>query len=162
MIPEQLSSDFLEIRAYALILRIVCQAKGDSTMSADTTRKFHARKRSIARLARASLPLAAIVLVASAVAFKTRAEELLPMHAESLQLGDINGVAYYTVQGPGYHLIATLAGEGGTPVRYESTLLPGQKVVVSIPGVVDAKNRTVEFLRDGDHLLVESEPVQAE
>jgi hypothetical protein len=40
-------------------------------------------------------------------------------------------VAYYTVQGPSYHVVATLAAEGGTPVRFEGSLLPGQKYSLS-------------------------------
>jgi hypothetical protein len=41
-------------------------------------------------------------------------------------------------------------------VRFESTLMPGQKVVVSTPGKPVTKTQTVEFLRRGDHILVEA------
>lgn len=74
--------------------------------------------------------LAATFLVAVAVSWPARAEELRQIQAKSLQLGDVNGVAYYTVQDQGYRLVVTLAGQGSTPVRFESTLLPGQKVAV--------------------------------
>lgn len=84
------------------------------------------------------------------------------MKRTSLHLGEMNGVAYYTVEGHGYDVVATLASQGGTPVRFESTLLPGQKIVVSIPGSAGAKAQMVEFAREGDRLLVETSPVQAE
>jgi hypothetical protein len=48
------------------------------------------------------------------------------------------------------------------PVRFESTLFPGQKIVVSIPGRAEAKAQTTEFLRQGDRFLVETRPVQTE
>src|SRR5262249_5847427 len=66
-------------------------------------------------------------------------EELAPFEALSLQFGDMNGVAYYTVQGPSYRVVATLATEAGIPVRFEGSLLPGQKLVVSIPDSARAK-----------------------
>ncbi len=134
-------------------------------MSVDVTRKPQARKGSMTKLAtRDPATLAAVVLVATAVAFTARAEELRPIQARSLQLGEMDGVAYYTVQDRGYRVVATLASQGGTPVRFESTLLPGQKVVVSIPGSAGAKTQTqtVEFLRQGDRLLVERKPVLTE
>src|SRR3982074_2882185 len=59
-------------------------------------------------------------------------------------------------RGGGYRVVATLAGQGGTPIRFESTLLPEQKVVVSIPGWAGAKDWTIEFLRRDDRLVVET------
>jgi hypothetical protein len=86
-------------------------------------------------------------MIIQSVAFTACAEELRPIQAKSLQLGEMDGVAYYTVHDHGYRVV--LASQGGTPVRFESTLLPGQKVVVSIPGSAGAKTQTqtVEFLR---------------
>jgi hypothetical protein len=77
---------------------------------------------------------------------------------KSIQLGDVSGVAYYTVQGQGYRLVVTLAGQGGSPVRFESTLLPGQNVSVSIPGSAKADARTIEFSRQEHCLLVKTTP----
>jgi hypothetical protein len=102
--------------------------------------------------------LTAILLVAVAVSWAARAEELGQIQAKSLQLGNVSGVAYYTVQGQGYRLVVTLAGQGNTPVRFESTLLPGQKVAVSMPGSAKADGRTIEFSRQGDRLLVATNP----
>ena len=100
----------------------------------------------------------AILLVAGAVPWTARAEDLREIQAKSLQLGDVSGVAYYTVQGQGYRLVVTLAGQDSTPVRFESTLLPGQKVTMSMPGSARANARTIEFSRQGDHLLVTTNP----
>src|SRR5262245_40421116 len=46
--------------------------------------------------------LAAVVLIATVASssWAARAKELAPLEALSLQFGDMNGVAYYTVQGP--------------------------------------------------------------
>ena len=80
------------------------------------------------------------------------------MQGMSLQLGELQGIAYYTVEDAGYSVVATLAGQDGTPVRFESILLPGQKVVVSIPGHRGSQGQTVEFARQGHRLLMETTP----
>ena len=105
---------------------------------------------------------AAVILLAAvssaALAEEFRSIELHPIEAKSLRLGDVSGVAYYTVQGQGYRVVVTVAGQGSTPVRFESTLLPGQKIAMSMPGSAGADERTVEFSRQGDHLLVATNP----
>jgi len=112
--------------------------------------------------------LAAVVLIATvascswAVSWAARAKELAPLEALSLQFGDMNGVAYYTVQGPSYRVVATLATEAGIPVRFEGSLLPGQKLVVSIPDSARAKAQTIELFRQGNRLLVEANPMEGE
>ena len=84
--------------------------------------------------------------------------ELRPIEAKSLRFGDMSGVAYYTVRGPGYRVVVTLAEQGSAPVRFESTLLPGQEVAMSMPGAAGADARTVEFSRRGNHLLMSANP----
>ena len=59
-------------------------------------------------------------------------------------------------------MVATLASEGGTPVRFEGSLLPGQKLVVSIPDGARAKAQTIALLRQGNRLLVEANPMEGE
>jgi hypothetical protein len=100
--------------------------------------------------------VAAVSLTASGG--EPSAVELRPIEAKSLRLGDMSGVAYYTVQGLGYRVVVTLARQGSAPVRFESTLLPGQEVAMSMPGGAGADARTVEFSRQGDHLLVAANP----
>ena len=113
--------------------------------------------------------LAAVVLVATvaascawATSWAARAQELAPLEALSLRFGEMNGVAYYTVQGPSYRVAATLATEGGTPVRFEGSLLPGQKLAVSIPDSASAEAQTIELVRQGNRLLVEANPMEGE
>jgi hypothetical protein len=115
------------------------------------------KKRKVAAMTR-RVTFTTILLVAGAVSWAARAEDLGEIHAKSLQLGDVSGVAYYTVQGQGYRLVVTLAGQDSTPVRFESTLLPGQKVTMSTPGSGRANAQTIEFSRQGDHLLVTTNP----
>jgi hypothetical protein len=79
------------------------------------------------------------------------AEGLHPMAGKSIDLGEISGIAYYTVERDGFHVIATLAqGEAGTPIRVVSVLAPGQRVVLSTPQQADA----IEISRKGDSVLV--------
>lgn len=122
-------------------------------MPIDATRTPQARKRPVTKLA----PLAAIVLAATA-SLPARAAELRPMQGMSLKLGELHGIAYYTVEEAGYSVVATLAGQDGTPLRFESTLLPGQRVVVSIPGHRGSQGQTIEFARQGHRMLVETNP----
>jgi hypothetical protein len=130
-------------------------------MPIDATRTPQARKRPVTKLA----PLAAIVLAATAF-LPARAADLRPMQGMSLQLGELHGIAYYTVEDAGYSVedagysvVATLAGQDGTPVRFESTLLPRQKIVVSIPGHRGSQGQTVEFARQGHRMLAETTPL---
>ena len=79
------------------------------------------------------------------------ASGLRPIEAQSIHLGDVSGVAYYTVEPNGFRVVTTLAqGEAGTPVRFVSVLAPGQRVVISTPHQAPA----LEISRQGDELLV--------
>jgi hypothetical protein len=83
------------------------------------------------------------------------AGELQPIHPQTIDLGEISGVAYYTVERDGFHVVATLAqGELGTPVRFEAILRPGQNVVLSTPRAVGLPPVVVEISRRGDEVLV--------
>ena len=80
-----------------------------------------------------------------------RADGLRPIEAKSIDLGEVSGVAYYTIEHDGYHVVTTLAqGEAGTPIRVVSVLAPGQSVVLSTPDRPDA----LEISRKGDSILV--------
>jgi hypothetical protein len=79
------------------------------------------------------------------------ADGLRPIDAKSIDLGDVTGVAYYTVERDGFHVVATLGqGIAGTPIRVVSVLAPGQSVAFSTPHQVDA----LEISRSGDTVLV--------
>jgi hypothetical protein len=79
------------------------------------------------------------------------ANGLRPIEGRSIDLGDVSGVAYYTVEPDGFRVVTTLAqGETGTPIRFVSVLAPGQRVVLSTPHQTGA----LEISRNGNSLLV--------
>ena len=83
------------------------------------------------------------------------ADGLRPIEGRSIHLGEVSGVAYYTVERDGFRVVATLAqGEAGTPVRFEAVLAPGQSVVLSTPREAGAAPNAVEISRQGDRVLV--------
>jgi hypothetical protein len=80
-----------------------------------------------------------------------RADGLRPIEGKSVDLGEISGIAYYTVERDGFHVVATLAqGEAGTPIRVVSVLAPGQRLVLSTAHQAGA----IEISRQGDSVLV--------
>jgi hypothetical protein len=94
-------------------------------------------------------------LVATALALASpaavHADGLRPIDAISIDLREVSGVAYYTVERDGFHVVTTLAqGRTGTPIRVVSVLAPGQSVAFSTPGQVGA----LEVSRNGDSMLV--------
>jgi len=133
--------------------RVQQVSEDDLAMPINATRTLQGRKRPVTKLA----PFAAIVLAAFASP-PAHAAELRPVLGMSLQLGELHGIAYYIVEDTGYSVVATLAGQDGTPVRFESTLLPGQKVVMSIPGHRGSQGQMIEFVRQGHRMLVETTP----
>ncbi|WP_369721877.1 hypothetical protein AB8Z38_33755 [Bradyrhizobium sp. LLZ17] len=95
------------------------------------------------------------MLAATVFAFTSlttaHADRLRPIEATSIHLGDISGVAYYTAEPDGFHVVTTIAqGEAGTPIRVVSVLAPGQRVVLS---TADRASR-LEISRQGDSVLV--------
>ena len=78
-----------------------------------------------------------------------------PVEARSIDLGEMSGVAYYTVERDGFRVVTTLAqGEAGTPVRVVAVLAPGQSVVLSTPREAGAAPAAVEISRQADTVLV--------
>ncbi|WP_421697396.1 hypothetical protein [Ancylobacter sp.] len=114
-------------------------------------------------LSRDILPLAvAGGLIAVAVIAPVRAADkvagLKPATAQTINIGYVNGVAYYTPQNDGYHVVATLSVAGGAPVRVAATLKPDQAVSVSVPGAVDTAASIVEIAREGDVVTLTNPP----
>ncbi len=85
-----------------------------------------------------------------------QAKELRPMQSQAIDLGNLAGVAYYTVEHEGFHVVATLAqqSEDGAPVRVETILAPGQSVMFSTPRGVGAGPDAIEISRSTDQVLV--------
>jgi hypothetical protein len=94
-------------------------------------------------------------LLAIVAATAAQAEELSPMQAKMITLGDVTGVAYYTVDSDGFRVVATLAaGENGMPMRFIATLASGQKVIVSVPQAADEAPMELQIARLGDAVIV--------
>jgi hypothetical protein len=98
--------------------------------------------------------IAAGFAAALALTGLSQAAEMQPMQATSISLGKVTGVAYYSVVGESFEIVATLAGEEGMPMRFVSTLVDGQKMRVSVPQAVDQAPIEVVFARFGDSLSV--------
>ena len=96
---------------------------------------------------RSMLVAAAFALASVETAY---ADGLRPIDAKSIDLGEVSGVAYYTVERDGFHVVTTLAqGIAGTPIRVVSVLAPGQSVAFSTP-----QAGALEISRNGDSVLV--------
>jgi hypothetical protein len=90
-----------------------------------------------------------------AVTSPAYAGEIGEIQARSIDLGGFRGVVYYTSEGGGYRVVTTIAeGENGLPVRFEATLLDGQKVTVSVPGKLGEHGHAIEMMRSNSKLVV--------
>jgi len=99
------------------------------------------------------------MLFASAFALTSltaaHADGVRPIQARSIDLGEVSGVAYYTVERDGFHVVTTLAqGDAGTPLRVVSVLAPGQSVILSTPRSATHLAGAIEISRRGDSLFV--------
>jgi len=102
----------------------------------------------------------ALVLAGFAAIGPAAAAELAPQSGYSVHLSKMDGTVYYTVEEGGYQVVATLAVGEGLPIRFVSTLVPGQRMIVSVPQSVDQPPIDFEIKRDGDVLRV-GEPTSA-
>jgi len=93
--------------------------------------------------------VSAIALLAFGTA--AGAAELRPAAARGVQLGSLQGTAYYTAEADGFRVVATLAPTGAPlPVRFEATLADGQRVTLSAPRPAGFAPYAVEIARRGD------------
>ena len=91
----------------------------------------------------------------------SRADQLQPIEGRSFSLGALSGVAYYTVEDDGYHVVVTVAqGEAGIPMRFESVLIAGQSLILSMPREEGTAPIAIEIRREGDELHVINTPAQ--
>jgi hypothetical protein len=96
-----------------------------------------------------------VALLALLAAAPAHAGELAPETAESIALGNIRGVIYFTEAADGYRIVTTLAdGERGLPVRFESTLAENQRLTISVPGRLGEEGRMVEVSRSTNKIIV--------
>lgn len=71
-----------------------------------------------------------------------------------IDLGNVNGVAYYTEEAGRFHVVATVAQKEGQPIRVETMLAPGQSFVLSTAKEGDVVPTSVELSREANDLLV--------
>ena len=92
-----------------------------------------------------------VALVAAAVAMASigNSAKAGGPSAHKIDLGAVNGVAYYTEEAGRFHVVATLAQQEGQPMRLETLLTPGQSIVLSTTREDDAAPRSVELSRRG-------------
>ena len=74
--------------------------------------------------------------------------------AHKIDLGNVNGVAYYIEEAGRFHVVATLAQSEGQPLRVETLLAPGQSIVLSTAKEGDAGPTSVELSREANDLMV--------
>jgi hypothetical protein len=96
-----------------------------------------------------------LLAAACVVTGPVHAGELGEIQAASIQLDGFSGVVYYTSQSDGYRVVATISeGETGLPVRFEATLLDGQKLTMSVPSKLGEPSHVVEMTRLHQRLVV--------
>ncbi|MGB8901398.1 MAG: hypothetical protein WCC90_20130 [Methylocella sp.] len=102
----------------------------------------------------------AAALIAAALALAAigpaHTEGLKPLQGQVVDLGDVSGVAYYTVERDGFRVVATLAkkDEDAVPVRVVAVLAPGQSLTLSTPREWGTPADAVEIIRRADTVLV--------
>ena len=93
------------------------------------------------------------------------AEGLKPLQGQVIDLGDVSGVAYYTVERDGFRVVATLAKknyEDAVPVRVVVVLAPGQSLTLSTPHEAGTPPDAVDFIRPADTVLVKAPAARAD
>ena len=93
--------------------------------------------------------------IAIAVVGAAYADTFKPLQAQHVDLGAFAGVAYYTAEQDGHHLVVTLqAGATNAPVRFAATLVSGQGVTLSVPRHAGEAPLELHFVREGDGIVV--------
>jgi hypothetical protein len=93
--------------------------------------------------------------VAIAIAGAALAGTFKPLQAQHVDLDVFAGVAYYTAEKDGHHLVVTLqAGETSTPVRFAATLASGQGVTLSVPRQAGEAPVELHFVRQGEQIVM--------
>lgn len=104
------------------------------------------------------LAFAALALAAG-LATSVQAADLAAYRGQSIDLGNVSGVAYYTVEKDGYRVVATLADRDSKAVRFEAVLAAGQSIVLSSPSAVGEVPARIEISRNADRVEVQAVPV---
>lgn len=83
------------------------------------------------------------------------AAELKPLAAQSIELGEVTGAAYYTVEGDDFRVVTTLqAGETGGALRFVSMLSDGESLTIQVPSDLGSPSTDMVIERTGDAVRV--------
>jgi hypothetical protein len=108
-------------------------------------------------IAAATTLAAALIAAAFALAAigPVHTEGLKPLQGRVIDLGDVSGVAYYTVERDGFRVVATLAkkDEDAVPVRVVAVLAPDQSLTLTTPHEAGIPPDAVEIIRRADTVL---------
>jgi len=97
----------------------------------------------------------AAAFFAAALAGPVAATELGPVQAQTIELGALRGVAYYTPEAGGFRFVATFADpEGGVPLRVTGMLADGQAMTFSVPRGAGETALEASFLRRGETVIM--------
>ena len=82
-----------------------------------------------------AMPIIGAAVASCLIASAANADTLHPIEGRTLGFGPMHASVYYTEAGPVYRVVATIvAGPESTSMRFIATLLPGQSLVLSVPG----------------------------
>jgi hypothetical protein len=101
-------------------------------------------------LLKSAVGVAALSLALCGVA---KAGEIRAYAGKTIELKDVRGTVYYAPNGKAFDVVVTLDSDG-RPVRFVSSLQPGQATTVSTPGAIGENGAVVEIKREGDRLFV--------
>lgn len=90
----------------------------------------------------------------------TQARALNAYSGQDVALGGYRGTVYYAPKGAEFVVVVTM-DNAGQPMRFVTSLKPGQRAKISTPGALGRPDASVVFRRDGDHLFVDERPSQA-
>lgn len=84
------------------------------------------------------------------------AAQLKPLAAYITDLGEASALTFYTVDRQDYHVetVVQIKGHEDQPLRFATTLRPGQSTIISVPSSVAERSVDLWIARVGDRLLV--------
>ncbi len=103
--------------------------------------------------------LLATLGVGASLATAAVATDLDAYRGQVIDLGDLDGIAYYTVEKDGYRVVATLANADSKAIRFEVVLAPGQTVVLSTSAASEKAPTKIEISRQNGNVQVVSAPL---
>jgi len=75
----------------------------------------------------------ALLPVLNTASVAVHADEIKPMEGKLIEMGDVHGVACYTADPDGCHLVVTFTqGANGQPIRFVTVLRPNQSTIMEV------------------------------